>query len=122
MGKIVVKLAGKELFEWSGGKAEIADLEKRVRRAARSVRKTVGELTALTLETAFSLKGLMTDPDSRDMQIGGMVHYLLHLPTSRPNRPGTHREYVIAGWDFVFDLFPEQPGRGRIEVSGREDW
>lgn len=122
MGRIVVKMAGNDLFEWTGGQAEIADLEKRVRRAARSVRKTVAELSALTLQTAFSIKGLMADPDSRDMQIGGIVHHLLHMPTSRPDHPGKHREYVIAGWDFVFDLYPEQAGRGRIEVTSREDW
>jgi hypothetical protein len=121
MGKIVVKLAGKELFAWAGGKAKMLDLEKRLADAAASVRKTIPELNSLLLQSTFTY-GLLADPASRKLQIAGLIYPLLHIPTEKTERPGTHRDYVLAGWDFVFDLHVEEAGRGRIEITSRGDW
>ena len=114
MGNVVVKLDGKELFAWAGERHEIRDLSRRVERAARSVGKTVDELTGLTMQSVFSPTGLSLDPSFRDMQIGGITHYLLRMPTEQS---GTHGDRVAAGSNFVFDLRREPAGGVRIEVT-----
>jgi hypothetical protein len=118
MGKIVVKLACKELFAWSGQRHEIRDLNRRVPCAAKSVNKTVAELTSLTLQSAFAASGLSPDPSIRDMQIGGIAQYLLQMPTGQPQKPGTRGDYVATGSDIVFDLQQGQVGEVRIQVIG----
>jgi hypothetical protein len=122
MGKMVVKLAGRELFAWSGEKREIRDLDRRVTRAAKSVNKSVSELSGLTLQSAFAASGLSPDPSIRDMQIGGIAHYLLRMETGQPGKPGTHGDYVATGSDFIFDLRLESSGEVRIEVTGPADF
>jgi hypothetical protein len=119
MGKLVIKLDGKELFAWSGERHEIRDLNRRVERAAKSVNKTVAELTGLTMQSALSPAGLSLDPSIRDMQIGGIVHYLLRMPIGQAEQPGTHGDRVAAGSSFVFDLRREPAGGVRIEVTAQ---
>jgi hypothetical protein len=122
MGKIVVKLAGQELFVWSGERRDIRDLDRRVTRAAKSVAKTVPELTSLTMQSAFSAKALSADPAIRDMQVGGIAHYLLEMRTGRTDKPGKHGDYVATGSDFEFNLRPGQTGEVSIDVTGPPDF
>jgi len=114
MGKIVVKLAGRELFDWSGGRRELRDLTRRIERAAKSVGKTVPELSGLTLQSVLSAKSLSPDLAVRDMQIGGIVHYLLQMPGGRH---GSHGSDVGQGASLSFDLRTEALGKVRIEVE-----
>jgi len=122
MGKIVVKVAGREVFEWSGERREIRDLERRVAKAAKSVQKTSDELCQLTLQSVLAGPGLSADQTVRDMQIGGIAHYLLGMPTGRAGKPGSHGDYVATGTDLVFDLQRGGPGELRIEVTGPADF
>jgi len=118
MGKVVVKLAGRELLTWSGGKQDIRELSRKLERAAKSVRKPLNELVSLTLQSVVGASGVSQDAAIREMQAGAVLHYVLQLPTEQPAEYRTNGDHVAAGADLVFDLRPEGRGALRVEVTG----
>jgi hypothetical protein len=119
MGKMKVKVAGQDLFDWAGDEVQIADLEKTFRDVmADNDAPTDGTAAAAVDDLVQS--GLAEERSARDVHSMAVVYFLLQQDTRTPARPGRIRDYLPA-WDFECDLRRRADGGVSIRILGTSE-
>lgn len=115
MGKMSVKVAGREQFDWTGDESGIVDLELAFQATAPH-EGAVYSMAAAAVDELVS-KGLASDVGVRDIHSMAVVYFLLQQETRTAARPGKIRDYLPA-WDFEFDLQRRSDGGISIKIVG----
>ena len=115
MGKMTIRGAGQEQFDWTGDESGIADLELAFQ--ATVPRNGAAYSMAAAAVDDLVRNGLASDVGVRDIHSMAVVYFLLQQDTRTPGRPGKLRDYVPA-WDFEFDLQRRADSGISIKIVG----
>ena len=115
MGKMNVRVAGQEQFDWTGDERGITDLELAFQATAPHSGAAYS-MAAAAVDDLVS-NGLTSDAGVREIHSMAVVYFLLQQDTRTPARPGKIRDYVPA-CDFEFDLQRRPDGGISIKIVG----
>ena len=115
MGRLSVKVAGQEQFDWAGDESGIADLEL----AFQAIAEHNGAAYSMAAAAVDDLvsNGLASDVGVRDIHSMAVVYFLLQQDTRTSGRPGKIRDYAPV-WNFEFDLQRRSDGGISIKIVG----
>jgi hypothetical protein len=103
MGKIEIAVDGKPIFNWEGNTAEVERILEMFPRAARNVGLSATEFAANCVMPLSKGKLLSSEPVGQEMQMMGVIWFILEQDTGNAEHPGKVGAYV-SNTDFAVDF------------------